>query len=751
MQQTTQVDTQTSAADPDAQSLLTGVLDDLPEGVVLLDQHWRITYANRSARKISRIQAPDMNGKSHWELFPATLGTEVEQLYREAMETRTERILSDVHYQPLDLWLDIHVIPAGNGLAIYYRDVTQAHAAKEARSHAAQRLEQVLATTNDGVVTLDRDFRITYMNGRAREMLAPGGDVMGHNVFEVFPSAVYENSPYVEHYHRAMEQRVVSGFDAFYPEPLNLWFNVIARPSPEGIVVFFRDITEEKAKAEALRASEERYRILAELSPQSQWSANADGLVLYANQRFLEYIGHDFVPRTGTEYIECFAPEDRPRVIEVWSRSVATGEDYDIEARLIRASDRAARWWHLRALPVRDESGAIQQWLGTANDIHQNRTAADHLRAQYDEIDRNRRELETIYLGSPIGMALYEPTQLRLIRINPRQAEIFRLPAAEAIGKVYAELTAGVPAADELIRRAAAGEQILNHQLEGAINLRPDEYRYWNINYSPIFAEDGSVQAIAAATIEITQQKRAEAALIQSEKLAAVGRMASSIAHEINNPLESVTNLIYIARQYTTVPDVQELLTLADQELRRVSIIANQTLRFHKQSSLPREIACSDLFTTVLSLYEGRLRNSSIAVEKLKRAKRPITCFEGDVRQVLNNLVGNAIDAMPNGGRLLIRSRESTDWRSGRKGLTLTVADTGGGMSGHTRAHLFEPFFTTKGLNGTGLGLWVSAEIMDRHQGRLLFRSSQREGHHGTVFNLFLPFEALTTSPPLLN
>jgi signal transduction histidine kinase len=401
-------------------------------------------------------------------------------------------------------------------------------------------------------------------------------------------------------------------------------------------------------------------------------------------------------------------------------------------------------------LPVRDEAGVIQQWLGTAIDIHKTRVAADQLRTQYAEIDKQRRELETIYHGSPIGMALYEPSELRLLRINDRQAEIFRLPAAEAIGKRYEELAAGVPAAHDLIRRAARGEAVLNHELEGALDRRPEEYRYWNINYSPIFDEQGKVIAVASATVEITQQKRAESALIQSEKLAAVGRMASSIAHEINNPLESVTNLIYIARTYAILPEVQHLLDLADQELRRVSIIANQTLRFHKQASSPREISCSDLFSTVLSLYEGRLRNSSISVENRKRASRPISCFEGDIRQVLNNLVGNSIDAMATGGRLLLRSRESTDWRPSygppRRGLTLTVADTGGGISEATRTRLFEPFFTTKGINGNGLGLWISADIVERHGGRLLLRSSQSPKHHGTVFSLFLPFPIANTT-----
>jgi signal transduction histidine kinase len=231
---------------------------------------------------------------------------------------------------------------------------------------------------------------------------------------------------------------------------------------------------------------------------------------------------------------------------------------------------------------------------------------------------------------------------------------------------------------------------------------------------------------------------------MQTEKLAAVGRLASSIAHEINNPLESVTNLLYLARETALNPETREYLGIADRELRRVSVIANQTLRFHKQSSKPQLITCDDLVGSAISVYQGRLVNSSVEVEKRNRANHPVLCFEGEIRQVLSNLIVNAIDAMhPHGGRLLMRSREGTDWQTGRKGLILTVADTGSGMSSDTEARIFEPFFTTKEIGGTGLGLWVSHEIVQRHGGTLAVRSSQRPNHSATVFTLFLPFEAV--------
>jgi signal transduction histidine kinase len=141
----------------------------------------------------------------------------------------------------------------------------------------------------------------------------------------------------------------------------------------------------------------------------------------------------------------------------------------------------------------------------------------------------------------------------------------------------------------------------------------------------------------------------------------------------------------------------------------------------------------------VLNLYHGRLANSGIRVDSKYLTQRRVLCFENDIRQVLNNLIANAIDAMRNGGRLLVRTHDAYQFATGRTGVRLTIADTGHGMSEPVRKRVFEPFYTTKGLNGTGLGLWISEGIVQRHCGRLRVRSSMQQDCHGTVFTLFLP------------
>jgi signal transduction histidine kinase len=245
---------------------------------------------------------------------------------------------------------------------------------------------------------------------------------------------------------------------------------------------------------------------------------------------------------------------------------------------------------------------------------------------------------------------------------------------------------------------------------------------------------------MAVIVEDITDRKRTEAALLRTEKLAAVGRLASSIAHEINNPLESVTNLLYLAKSSVADANALEYLGMAEQELSRASAITTQTLRFHRQSSRPTEVSCDDLIGNVLGILRSRLLNTNVTVEVRKRTNRPVLCFDGEIRQVIYNLLANAVDAMQQGGgRLLLRSREGHDHATGRPGLILTIADTGTGMSSETLSKIFEPFYSTKGLAGTGLGLWISKEIVGRHHGQLRVRSSQRPGRTGTVFTIFLP------------
>jgi signal transduction histidine kinase len=262
--------------------------------------------------------------------------------------------------------------------------------------------------------------------------------------------------------------------------------------------------------------------------------------------------------------------------------------------------------------------------------------------------------------------------------------------------------------------------------------------------YQPLREADNTISGIIVMGVDVTENKRAQKALIQNEKLAAIGRLSAAIAHEINNPLGAVTNLLYLAKMESSNDQVREFIDRADSELRRISAITNQTLSFSKQPTAMKAVHSAELLGGVINIFHSRLLKGRVRVEQRIRSDDPITCFEGEIRQVLSNLVSNAIESMQSsGGRLLLRSRCSTAWSSGRKGLSITVADTGTGIHPEVRKKIFEPFFTTKGQSGTGLGLPVSLEIVGRHDGSLRVRSRQGLQGSGTVFTLFLPFDAV--------
>jgi PAS domain S-box-containing protein len=395
--------------------------------------------------------------------------------------------------------------------------------------------------------------------------------------------------------------------------------------------------------------------------------------------------------------------------------------------------------------PIPDEQGEISGIVLIFRDISEKRRMEQQGEQLLREVRARYAELEATYNNAAIAMAIIDAVDFRYRRVNHKLCEILGLPPEQVVGSKVTDVAANVPGLVEALETTAAGRPVVGGMLEGELSTSPGVKRFWTTDYMPVFGPDGSVVAIAAASAEITRLKQAEAALMQSEKLAAVGRLAASIAHEINNPLESVTNLLYLARASSSPADVDEYLTVAERELQRVAAITNQTLRFHKQTTRPTEVASDQLFGEVLSIHQGRLLNSGIAVEMRNRARRPVSCYEGEIRQVLSNLIGNAIDALDSGGgRILLRSRDSRNQLTGAPGMVITVADNGPGMSAEIAAQIFEPFFTTKGFSGTGLGLWISQEIVLRHQGRIAVRSCQCPGRSGTVFTLYLPFNAVT-------
>lgn len=403
-------------------------------------------------------------------------------------------------------------------------------------------------------------------------------------------------------------------------------------------------------------------------------------------------------------------------------------------------------WWNYSYIPVYMPDGSIGGVLDICQDVTSVVIADRERDRALHALSVERGRLLDVFQQAPIFFALLEGPEHRYSMTNALYDSL--IGGRPVIGRSVAE---AVPEASsqgylEILDRVrnsgepfvATGAVIDLVQMPG----QPPRSRTLDFVYQPVREADGSVSGIIVLGVDVTERKQAERALIQSEKLAAVGRLAASIAHEINNPLEAVTNLLFLANSSNDAGQIHDYLNLADQELRRAAAITSQTLRFHRQSTDPIPVRAEDLIAATISLFQGRILNCRVAVVPRVRPSDPVICFDGEIRQVLGNLFSNAIDAMSAHDTLFIGSRPGVDWATGRRGVVLTVADTGAGMAPEILGRVFEAFFTTKGIGGTGLGLWISADIIARHYGRLRVRSSVADRHHGTVLRVFLPFDS---------
>jgi signal transduction histidine kinase len=347
--------------------------------------------------------------------------------------------------------------------------------------------------------------------------------------------------------------------------------------------------------------------------------------------------------------------------------------------------------------------------------------------------------LDSMLANAPIGFAFFD-RRLRFVRVNQFLAALNGLPVNRHLGRTVGEIFEGplAKALEESIGKVfEEGQPVQDLELTSGPEKDSSQKRNWLANVYPVRTEPDVVRWVGVILVDTSERQRTEDTLRKTEKLAAAGRLAATIAHEINNPLESITNLLYLIRQGSLDPASAKYADLAQHELARVSEITQQMLRFYRQPTLPSLANMSELLDSVLTLHQGRV--TALHVEVIRRFEADVTllCFTGELRQLFANLIGNALDAMtPEGGRLFLRVRHAAGG-----GVRVTVADTGSGMTSGVLQHIFEPFFTTKEAVGTGLGLWVSAEIVSKHKGTMQVRSRARdaEGRGGTVFTVVFP------------
>jgi PAS domain S-box-containing protein len=297
---------------------------------------------------------------------------------------------------------------------------------------------------------------------------------------------------------------------------------------------------------------------------------------------------------------------------------------------------------------------------------------------------------------------------------------------------------------DMILTKLKSGERIVHHE---TTRIKKGGERFEvSVTISPIRDGKGHIIGASKTARDISDRKKIEQLLIQSEKLAATGRMAATIAHEINNPLDSVMNLVFLARTSSSISKARGYLQTAEKELERIAHIVRQTLGYYREPVAPVEVDVRELIEDVLTIYQRKLGANKISVDCRFDNHRPIVVNKGELMQVLSNVIANSIDAMPQGGVLHVQVSETT---SSKEGLQIVIRDNGTGIQEEHLPRIFEPFFTTKGQVGTGIGLWVAKQLIEKQRGQIAITACTDPENSGTTLTIFIPFAGSQSADPV--
>ena len=715
------------------------MLESMTDGFHLIDSHTRFIRFNAAAREIYAAQGMNVDeliGKGIFEVFPDIAMSENGRAIRLALKGKSSSL--EVQYEPWQSWFSIrhHPMPGG-GVATFFLDITLRKQSEEALNDS-ERLYRALVEVSpqtvwygraDGYITFVNQHWVTYSGMSVEESLGDGWANVIHpahreRILKAWIGAAStgrwemeipfrrHDGEYRWHLARGLAVRDAGG-------KIERWIGVAV------------DIHEHKQAEEALRRSEEKYRTLFDSMDEGycviEVLFDAEGRP--NDWRFLEanpaFHKQNPIGMTVGKKMTELVPGIEPKWFDIYGKVAITGEPI----RFTEDSGALNRWFDLYAFRIGGEDSRTVAVLFT--NITQRTLAERALRGSEERF----RALTTASSNVVYRM---NADWTRAREVEGRDFIADTTEPSENWMESY------IPAEDrEMVSRAIrqAIEAKAVFELEHRVQ-RVDGTIGWTFSRAVPLLDDGNeILEWFGTASDITERKRAEEALRKTEKLAVVGRLAATISHEINNPLEAVTNLLYLIERETDVGVIHSYAGTAHEELSRVSHIVTHTLRFNRQSNAATEERLSELMDSSLAIYEGRLKVSEIDLRRTYDERDRVICYASELRQVFTNLIGNAFDATRQGGRLTLRTRRRSSRRTGESGVSVLIADTGHGMNAETLQRLFEAFFTTKGMNGTGLGLWVSKSILDKHGASFRLKSCDKAGRSGTAWSIWFPSE----------
>ncbi len=487
------------------------------------------------------------------------------------------------------------------------------------------------------------------------------------------------------------------------------------------------DVTARKRAEKALRESESRFRAFFETAAVGTAELDLQGRFMQVNERFCQITGYGHEELLGMTAAELTHPEDRDLDLgQIEACLQGRLPIYDAGKRYLRKDGRVI-WVHVTAAMIRDTEGKLLCSAGIVEDITERKCAEEALR-------ESESKFRALFQHSPDAVFMTIPDG-HILAANPAACAMFGMSESDfrRVGRetlVDRDDPRYIAALEERQRKGLVTKTEL-------FFIRRSGERFPGEVDSVVVP--GSPPKSFVIVRDITVRKQAEEALIRSEKLASVGRMAATVAHEINNPLEAVTNALYLAKGAEGLPELaREVLELADAELNRVAHIARQSLGFYRESNAPSALSIKTVLESVLDLLRNRIQAKKATVKMQVDDDLYLTAVGGELRQVFSNLLANSLDAIERNGTIILRV-STVVTLTNQRCVRVTISDSGKGIGANLRSQIFEPFFTTKGTVGTGLGLWVSKQIVDNHGGTIRVRSNTHGPRRGTTISVLLP------------
>jgi PAS domain S-box-containing protein len=503
-----------------------------------------------------------------------------------------------------------------------------------------------------------------------------------------------------------------------------------------GVYDAFRNTTETVEGARRLRESEERLKLATEVARLGVvvWETGTDQ-GSWENDLVYEIFGRkrEDGPVNDAEFMRDFLhPDFHDAYRDAVRRTLQHGDPFRFEG-LIYRTDKALRRIEING-NLQPETAASQgRILGTIRDITEMREGETERRESITRLN----ELAAIVASSD-DVILSKDLDGIITSWNEAATRVFGYSAGEMIGTSILKLIPEHLHSDEkaIIENIRAGRRVEHFETVrltkrgGLIDV--------SLTVSPVKNEQGRVIGASKILRDISTRKRMEQSLLQAEKIAATGRMAATIAHEINNPLEAVMNLLFLLRPKVTDEEGRNYLATAESELGRVSHIAKQTLGYYREHAAASLASLTQIAEHAITIYEPRCTAGGIAIEKSLLSSRKVAIRRGEMMQVISNLIANAIYAMPDGGILSISVRDTT---TPAEGVVLHIADNGAGIAPEVLPKVFDAFFTTRTTVGTGIGLFIAKNFVEGHGGAISIESHTQPEKQGTNVRIFLPLD----------